>query len=60
VSPNKGWAAESYAHELFPTPPYDGLLVSKVVEEKSRQRRAQLRELGVHAALRVTPDFPVG
>ncbi len=59
VSPGKGWEAERYAHELFPTPPYDGLLVSKVVEEKSRQRRARLRALGVHAALRVTPEFPV-
>ncbi|MBU1411803.1 queuine tRNA-ribosyltransferase family protein [Myxococcota bacterium] len=59
VSPNKGWEAESYAHELFPTPPYDGILVSKVVEEKSRQRRARLRQHGVHAALRVAPEFPV-
>lgn len=59
VSPGKGWEAERYAHELFPEPPYDGLLVSKVVEEKSRQRRLRLRALGVHAALRVSPEFPV-
>ncbi len=58
-SPNTGWAREVYAHEIFSPPPYDGILVSKVVEEKSRQRRERLRKLGVHGALRVPTDFPV-
>lgn len=59
VSPNTGWEREVYAHELFSYPPYDGILVSKVVEEKSRQRRERLRRFGVHKALRVSSDFPV-
>lgn len=59
ASPNTGWEREAYAHELFDEPPYDGILVSKVVEEKSRQRRERLRRMGVHGALRVPPDFPV-
>ncbi len=55
----RGWEHERYAHELLDPPPYDGLLVSKVVEEKSKQRRERIRRLGVHGALRVPPSFPV-
>ena len=55
----KGWEQERYAHELLDRPPYDGILVSKVVEEKSKQRRARMRSLGVHGALRVPDTFPV-
>ncbi len=56
---NRGWEHEAYAHEIFESPPYDGILVSKVVEETSRQRKERLRRLGVHAALRVPAHFPV-
>ncbi|MBU1240854.1 queuine/other tRNA-ribosyltransferase [Myxococcota bacterium] len=55
----KGWESERYAHELLERPPYDGILVSKVVEEKSKKRRERLRRLGVHGALRVPREFPV-
>ncbi len=55
----RGWDQERYAHELLDQPPYDGILVSKVVEEKSKKRRERLRRLGVHGALRVAPAFPV-
>ncbi|MBU1219932.1 hypothetical protein KKF34_07980 [Myxococcota bacterium] len=55
----KGWANSAYAHELMSPPPYDGILVSKVVEEKSALRKKRTRELGVKGALRVRPDFPV-
>ncbi|MBN2723245.1 MAG: queuine/other tRNA-ribosyltransferase [Deltaproteobacteria bacterium] len=56
---NKGWEKQSYAHELISPPPYDGILVSKVVEEKSVARRKRIRALGVKGALRVPQDFPV-
>ncbi|MDA3862770.1 MAG: tRNA-guanine transglycosylase DpdA [Deltaproteobacteria bacterium] len=59
VQQNKGWENSVYAHEIYSQPPYDGILVSKVVEEKSKIRRQRIRKYGIHKALRVNPDFPV-
>jgi Queuine tRNA-ribosyltransferase len=56
---SKGWQDGKYCHELITPPPYDGLLVSKVVEEKSKMRKERMRRLGVHGALRVSPEFPI-
>ncbi|MEC7987184.1 MAG: tRNA-guanine transglycosylase DpdA [Myxococcota bacterium] len=53
------WANEVYAHQMYPEPNYDGLLISKVVAEKSKSKREKINELGVHRFLRVPDSFPV-
>lgn len=53
------WSNEVYAHQLYPEPNYDGLLVSKVVAEKSKKKKARINALGVHRFLRVPRQFPV-
>jgi hypothetical protein len=53
------WSTESYAHELYPSPNYDGLLVSKVMAEKSKKKTARLEAMGVHRFLRVPKAFPI-
>jgi hypothetical protein len=53
------WSNEVYAHQLYPAPNYDGLLMSKVVAEETERKRAILNRLGVHRFLRVPPEFPV-
>lgn len=53
------WAQDAYAHELYKTPNYDGLLVSKIVAEQGDRKRELINALGVHRFLRVPKDFPV-
>lgn len=53
------WSNEVYAHQMYPEPNYDGLLVSKVVAEKSKKKKERINRLGVHRFLRVPRDFPV-
>jgi queuine tRNA-ribosyltransferase-like protein len=53
------WSNEVYAHQMYPEPNYDGLLISKVVAEKSKSKAARINELGVHRFLRVPRSFPV-
>lgn len=53
------WSNEVYAHQLYPEPNYDGLLVSKVVAEKTRKKAQRINKMGVHRYLRVPRDFPV-
>lgn len=59
-SSGKGdWSNEVYAHQLYPSANYDGILVSKVVAEKSKVKAQRINNLGVHRYLRVPPSFPV-
>jgi hypothetical protein len=53
------WSNEVYAHQLYAEPNYDGILVSRVVAEKSKKKRARINALGVHRFLRVPRAFPV-
>jgi hypothetical protein len=53
------WSNEVYAHQLYSEPNYDGILVSKVIAEKSTKKKARINALGVHRFLRVPPEFPV-
>lgn len=41
-----------YAHEIFPTPNYDGILVSRVVIDKSKKKKERIYELGVRKFIR--------
>ncbi|MHA7816157.1 MAG: tRNA-guanine transglycosylase DpdA [Pseudohaliea sp.] len=53
------WSNQVYAHQMYPTPNYDGILISKVVAEKSKKKKERINTLGVHRFLRVPRDFPV-
>lgn len=54
-----GWANEVYAHQLYSEPNYDGLLISKVVAEKTKKKAELINLIGVHRYLRVPREFPV-
>jgi queuine/archaeosine tRNA-ribosyltransferase len=52
-TPNRDtYEDEIYAHEIYPTPNYDGILVSKVVVEKSDKKKARLEQKGIHSFIR--------
>jgi hypothetical protein len=53
------WSNEVYAHQMYPEPNYDGILISKVVAEKSKKKAERINALGVHRFLRVPRDFPI-
>jgi hypothetical protein len=53
------WSNEVYAHQLYPEPNYDGILISKVVAEKSKKKKERINSLGVHRFLRVPREFPI-
>ena len=53
------WSNEVYAHQLYEEPNYDGILISKIVAEKSIAKKARINELGVHRYLRVPDSFQV-
>jgi hypothetical protein len=53
------WSNEVYAHQIYPEPSYDGLLVSRAVAEKSKKKDARINAMGVHRFLRVPRNFPI-
>jgi hypothetical protein len=53
------WSNEVYAHQLYSEPNYDGILISKVVAEKSKKKKERINALGVHRFLRVPREFPI-
>jgi hypothetical protein len=53
------WSNETYAHQMYPEPNYDGILISKVVAEKSVKKKERINRLGVHRFLRVPDNFPI-
>jgi len=53
------WANEVYAHQMYREPNYDGILISKVVAEKSKSKKERINRLGVHRFLRVPREFPI-
>jgi len=48
-----------YAHELFKKPPYDGILLSRAIVEKSRSRFEELLKLRAHHYLRLPKGLRV-
>jgi hypothetical protein len=46
------YADEVYAHQIYPTPNYDGILVSKVVVDSSKKKRARVEAVGIHGFIR--------
>jgi hypothetical protein len=53
------WSNEVYAHQLYPEPNYDGILISKVVAENGKTKKERINRLGVHRFLRVPREFPI-
>ncbi len=53
------WDNEVYAHQMYPSPNYDGILISKVVAEKKKSKKRRINDLGVHRYLRVPRSFPI-
>jgi hypothetical protein len=53
------WSNEVYAHQLYPEPNYDGILVSRAVAEKSKKKKERINALGVHRFMRVPREFPI-
>jgi hypothetical protein len=53
------WSNEVYAHQMYPEPNYDGILVSRAVAQKSKKKDGRINEMGVHRFLRVPRNFPI-
>lgn len=51
------YADDVYAHEIFPRPNYDGVLISKVVIDESQTRRAKVEAQGVHRFIRFNGEI---
>lgn len=43
---------EVYAHEIFQTPNYDGILVSKYIVDVNKKKKAKIDEIGIHNYIR--------
>ena len=56
---NCGWGNAVYAHQLYPEPNYDGLLMSRAVAEKSKAKKERVNAMGVHRMLRVPRELPI-
>ena len=53
LTPNRDpHADEVYAHQIYDTPSYDGILVSKVVVDSSKKKRARVEAVGIHQFIR--------
>ena len=48
-----------YAHEIYPQPNYDGVLVSKSVIEDNKTKKERIRQIGIHRHVRVPRNFPL-
>jgi hypothetical protein len=53
------WSNQVYAHQIYPEPNYDGILVSRAVAEKSKKKNARINAMGVHRFLRVPRNYPI-
>jgi hypothetical protein len=53
------WSNEVYAHQMYPEPNYDGILISRAVAEKSKKKDARINAMGAHRYLRVPRNFPI-
>jgi hypothetical protein len=41
-----------YAHQIYSTPNYNGILVSKGIVERSKKKKAQIEKIGIHKFIR--------
>ena len=60
ITPDRDpYVHDVYAHEIYGTPNYDGILVSKSVIEENQTKKARIRAIGIHRHVRVPRNFPV-
>ena len=48
-----------YSHEIYQSPNYDGILVSKSVIEDNKTKKERIRQIGIHRHVRVPRNFPL-
>lgn len=54
------WSNEVFAHQIYPEPNYDGILVSRSVIEKHRGKKDRIQKVGgIHRWIRVPLEFPI-
>lgn len=53
------WSNEVFAHQLYPGPNYDGILISREVIKKNPKKELRLNRMGVHGYCRVPHNFPI-
>lgn len=53
------WSNEVYAHQMYREPNYDGILISKIVAERTVKKKRRVSDLGLHRFLRVPDEFPI-
>ena len=59
-TPNRDpYEDDVYCHEIFDPPPYDGILISKVVIEENKSKKARIQRVGVHKYVRAPKGLPI-
>lgn len=58
-APGRDISRDVYAHEIFKIPPYDGILLSRAIVEKSKAGFEELLKLGAHRYLRLPRGLQV-
>ena len=53
------YSHDVYAHEIYPTPNYDGVLISKIIIEQNKTKKARIEEMGVHKFIRFDNGRPI-
>jgi hypothetical protein len=60
ITPDRDpYVHDVYAHEIYPSPNYDGILVSKSVIEENKTKKERIRKIGIHRHVRVPRNFPL-
>ena len=53
------YSHDVYAHEIYPKPNYDGVLISKIIIEQNKTKKARIEEMGVHKFIRFDNGRPI-
>jgi len=48
-----------YAHEIYDAPNYDGVLISRIIIEQNKTKKARIEEAGVHDFIRFNNGRPI-
>ena len=53
------YSHDVYSHEIYPVPNYDGVLISKIIIEQNKTKKARIEETGVHKFIRFDESRPI-
>lgn len=53
------YSHDVYAHEMYPTPNYDGVLMSKIIVEQNQLKKARIEKVGCHDFIRFDRKRPM-